>query len=158
MPHLFSSLSSCFCLPSSQSSPQSCTSVSFSSLLFLSLLLDPSRRLSTDRNCLPSALREGKVLLGLSYQNPASNSVLRCGEVLFFRERFLDERESVALLPACVLFTQCVNDTCNTSWWANNNHAAVNHCGLTLPTNSFLWGGVCFCLRVKYLQNQPEDI
>lgn len=39
--HLFSSPSSCFCLPSTQSSPLSCTSVSFSSLLFLSLLLDP---------------------------------------------------------------------------------------------------------------------
>lgn len=96
VPHLFSSLSSCFCLPSTQSSPQSCTSVSFSSLLFLSLLLDPSRRLHSDRNSLPSAPREGKVLLGLSYQNPASNSILHCGEVLFFREKFLDERESAA--------------------------------------------------------------
>lgn len=38
---LFSSSSSCFCLPSTQSSFVSCTSVSFSSLVFLSLLLDP---------------------------------------------------------------------------------------------------------------------
>lgn len=41
VPHLFSSPSSCFCSPSTQSSPLSCTSVSCSSLLFLSLLLDP---------------------------------------------------------------------------------------------------------------------
>ena len=38
---LFTSPSSCFCLPTTQSSPLSCTSVSFSSLVFLSLLLDP---------------------------------------------------------------------------------------------------------------------
>lgn len=42
--------SSCFCLPSTQNSPLLCTSVSFSSLLFLSPCCDPYRRLHADRN------------------------------------------------------------------------------------------------------------